>query len=275
MSVSTKSIKTQLQKVNIYIEQLGDLLDERERLVSVLHLTPSNLDNLDVINLLAKIKAGLDYAQEDLSSGISKDLSAELLKVAKAYSEAAAPLQDDVYINIEEYLFEPLRNDEQSTKKSVRFKDYDSEEEVDETTQMRNQLMGTSGNFKPYKDSTGDPESEDSVDADRNTLLSVDTSNQEMFAQHQQQMLEQDQNLDVLHQSIRTQHRMGAHINEELDEHLILLNDLEEGVDGSHTRIRRATNGIVKFRRKAKENGSLVTIVVLTVILILLLVVLN
>ncbi|KAM9896745.1 hypothetical protein OXX79_007297 [Metschnikowia pulcherrima] len=271
MATSTKSIQAQLAKAAVYIEQLDELLEERERLVSVLHLTPSNADNLDIINLLAKTKAGLEYAQGDLASGISKELSRELFQTANSYNEKISQLANDPYINVDEYQFHALEtseNESNGPKKSVRFKDFDAEESADDSTQMRNQLMGTQGQFRPYTDDFEETE-------DRNTLSSVDTSNEELFASHQQQMVQQDAHLEALHASIRTQHSMGVNIHDELDEHLILLNDLESGVDGSHTRVRRATRGIASFRRKVRENGSLATIVVLTVILILLLVVLN
>lgn len=100
-------------------------------------------------------------------------------------------------------------------------------------------------------------------------------SNQQIFAQHQQQLLEQDDNLDILHLSVRRQHQMGLGINDEVDEHIILLNDLEQGIDTAHARLNRATNRLKSFQKLCKENGSLVTIVVLTIILIVLLVVLN
>ncbi|GEQ71352.1 hypothetical protein JCM33374_g5035 [Metschnikowia sp. JCM 33374] len=222
--------------------------------------------------MLAKIKTGLEYAHEDLASGISKELSSELTSISQTYAEVVSRMHEDPYIDVDEYLYKPgeEQEDVQSPKKSVRFKDFEPEADEDDTTQMRNQLMGTSGNFRPYRDSVDDGEETDSA-----TLSSIDTTNQELFAQHQQQMIDQDRSLDSLHDSIRTQHRMGTSINDELEDHLILLNDLESGVDGSHTRLRRATNGVVEFRRKVRENGSLVTIIVLTVILILLLVVLN
>lgn len=285
MAISTKNIKTQLEKVAVQLEQLQELVDERLQLVSVLQLTPSRSDNMDIITLLSKIKAGLVYVDEDLADGILKELSAEFSDLVKEYTSVVEPLRQDPYIEIEEYIYQVVhRVEEVGTKKSVRFEDFATADDADESTHLRNQLMGTAANFRPYKDTPdNDPasdsgfdfEGDSSADADRHTLLSVNTLNEEMFAQHQQQMLEQDQGLDALHKSIRTQHRMGVGINEELDEHLILLNDLEQGVDGSHTRVRRATNGIAKFRRSVKENGSLATIVVLTVVLILLLVVLN
>lgn len=268
MTVTSKNIKTQQTKIKSHLDQLSGLLEERSRLTNVLKLTPSQSDNLDLISLLAKIQTELKYQRQDISCGFASEFASDFGKVVDSYTDLLSGLSQDSYIDTQEYVFtdKVAEDPEPGNKKSVRFKDYGNEDEVDDTAQMRNQLMGTLGNFRPYRD---EPEE------DRNSLLSVDTSNQELFAQHQQQLLEQDQSLDQLHDLVRVQHSMGVTINEELDDHLILLSDLERGVDGSSARLRRATNNIRDFRRMVRENGSLVTIIVLTVILILLLVVLN
>lgn len=269
MTITAKDLRIRLSKISSYLEELSDLLEERQRLISVLRLTPSNDDNLLFISLLSSIKSGLKFVHQDISSGLFEDEVQRYEQLVESYKASLQSLEADPYINVEEYFFtEKLpQPDESTAKKSVRFKDH--EDSFNDTDQMRSQLMGTSNNFKPYTDDNTDAQS------DTHTLLSIDTTNQELFAQHQQQLLEQDQNLDALHSSVRTQHTMGLTINDELDEHLIILNDLERGVDGSYSGLRRATRGINDFRRKARENGSLTTIIVLTVILILLLVVLN
>ena len=68
---------------------------------------------------------------------------------------------------------------------------------------------------------------------------------------------------------------MSQDINHELDDQLIILNDLEQGVDLSLGRLNSANTRLRHFRTLMRENGSLVTICTLTVILILLLVILN
>lgn len=268
MTATAKTIRTQQLKIKSHIDQLSGLLEERSRLINVLELNPSQSDNLDLINLLAKIQTELKYQKQDIESGFVSEFASDFSDVVDSYTGILADLGLDPFVDIQEYAYSDKVEEEAepASKKSVRFKDFNSNEETDDTEQLRNQLMGTSSNFKPYRD---EPEE------DRNSLLSVDTTNQEMFAQHQQQLLEQDQSLDQLHGQIRVQHSMGVSINDELDEHLILLNDLERGVDNSSSRLGRATNNIRSFRRKVRENGSLATIIVLTVILILLLVVLN
>lgn len=268
MTVTAKNIRTQQKKIASHLDQLSGLLEERSRLINVLKLTPSQSDNLDLINILAKIQTELKYQRQDISSGFAAEFADLFGLSVDTYAELLSSLASDPYIDTQEYAFteKVAEETDQPNKKSVRFKDFDSNEHVDDTEQMRNQLMGTSGNFRPYRD---EPEE------DRHSLLSVDTTNQEMFAAQQQQLLQQDASLDQLHDLVRVQHSMGVSINNELDEHLIMLNNLERGVDDSSSRLRRATHNIRDFRRRVLENGSLVTIIVLTVILILLLVVLN
>ncbi|WPK24569.1 hypothetical protein PUMCH_001848 [Australozyma saopauloensis] len=262
MPVSAKDIQTNLNNVSSYLEQLRDNIEDRSRLTK-LKLTPSQADNLEIVEVLSRIKRTLTFLNEDIAGDNIKRFGPEYSELVEEFRQLMAELASDAYLDASEYEYSKPLKSEDTVRKSVRFKDYDAED--DENTQMRNELMGTAtNNFKPYRD-----------EEDRNTLLSVDTTNQELFAQHQQQMLEQDQNLDLLHRSIVNQHSMGVGIGQELDEHLIVLGDLERGADQSLSRVQRATTGVNEFRRKVAENGSLTTIIVLTVILILLLVVLN
>uniref|UniRef100_A0A0L0P1W6 t-SNARE coiled-coil homology domain-containing protein n=1 Tax=Candidozyma auris TaxID=498019 RepID=A0A0L0P1W6_CANAR len=270
MTITQKDIRSSFTKIRSYLDQLLANIEERQRLIDVLKLTPSLDDNLDLINLLAKIKKSFQYLHLDISAGHIDAFADQFSTLIDSYKSSLDVLSKDAYIDAHEYEYTDKivkpEAPELNTKKLVRFKDYDADEEDN----MRSQLMGTSTTIKPYRD---DPDQQ--LDSDALSLQSVDTSNREMFAQHQQQLLEQDQHLDALHDSIRTQHLMGRNINLELDEHLILLNDLERGVDDSGSRLGRASGRLKDFRTKVSENGSLVTIIVLSVILILLLVVLS
>lgn len=260
---TSKEIQKQLNNLSSDLEQLADNLEDRKRLLT-LNLTPSQADNLEIVETLTRIKRAFSYLSGDIKGENIKKFGPEYSTHMSLYNDLLTDLEQDAYIEVREYEFSKPLLLEEPTKKSVRFKDFDAES--DDNSQMRNELMGTaSKNFKPYTD----------YEPDRNSLLSVDTTNQELFAQHQQQMLSQDENLDQLHRSIATQHSMGMGISQELDEHLVILGDLERGADLSLSRVRRATNGVNEFRRKVAENGSLTTIIVLTVILILLITVLN
>lgn len=262
---SNKEIKTSIHRANIYIDELDSLLEERERLVQILKLSPSKNDNYDLINLLERLNKHLSYLYDDINNlkGENTEFEQEFNDLIRKYDAAIRKLEDDS-LDIEEYVYhakEFVKEEVKRDLKSVRFKD-NLEEEQEE--QDRHTLMG-SRPYEPYLDNP------DSTDAESFDAL----SNQQIYAQHQQQLLQQDENLDALHQLIRNQHQIGITINSELDDHMIILNDLEQGVDNSTFRLNNARSKLADFRRRCQENGSLVTIVVLTVILILLLVVLN
>ncbi|CUM65466.1 uncharacterized protein PRCAT00003106001 [Priceomyces carsonii] len=261
-----KDVRSSISKISICLDQLDSNIEERDRLINLLKLTPSSNDNYDLVTLLGRIRKYLGYLQDDLISLIERgenesSLTAEFKDMVSRFQYLTQKLSNDLTIDILEYEFE--RKELPKSKdavKSVRFKDNPEHPEED----LKSELMGSQP-FQPYHDDDQNTETE-SFDNE---------SNQQMFALHAQRLLEQDQSLDSLHDSIQRQHSMGLTINNELDNHLIILNDLEQGVDGSYQRLNTATNRLNDFRRKCKENGSMITIIVLTVILILLLVVLN
>ncbi|KAK6199188.1 uncharacterized protein RJT21DRAFT_121487 [Scheffersomyces amazonensis] len=281
MPPTVKDVKISLGKVQIYLEELSSSIEERERLISVLKLTPSSNDNYDLISLLQKLSKYLRYLQDDLEVLVRRDRSiidehiGQFRVLALKYNELVEQVSKEATIDVEEYKFNlnltlgansiPKSVKDTTGSKSVRFKD-----DIDEDNDiLRNELMGTRA-FKPYSDNDNN-----STDIDSEAESFDAQSNQQMFAQHQQTLNEQDSDLDLLHQSIRRQHSMGMTINEELDDQLIILNDLESGIDRAQSRLSSATRRLNEFRKTCKENGSLVTIIVLTVILVLLLVVLN
>ncbi|KAG7192160.1 uncharacterized protein KQ657_002525 [Scheffersomyces spartinae] len=262
-----QDIKTTLTKLGVYVDQLENDIEERDRLVHVLLLSPSSNDNNDMINLMINLEKYFTYLQDDLLRKRNirdESILQEFKSLVKRYEQALEYFITDATIDISEYKFVSkelsLTKPEaietsiiEPSSKSVRFQD-----EV-EYQESRSDLMGTRTFNNVYSDS-------ESFD---------NTNNQQLFAQHQQALLQQDEDLDILHESVRRQHSMGVVINEELDDHLIILNDLERGVDQSQLRLGSAGNRLRSFRQKCKENGSMITIVVLTIILVLLLVVLN
>lgn len=149
----------------------------------------------------------------------------------------------------------------------MRFKDNLIEDDPEDLA-ARQQLMSGGTKFRPYTDA------EDSETSSIASSFDAQ-SNQQIFAQHQQQLLDQENDLGFLLDSVRRQHSMGLGINQEIDEHIILLNDLENGVDRAYTRLSQALNRLKSFQKLCKENGSMVTIILLTIILIVLLIVLN
>ncbi|ODM19592.1 hypothetical protein SI65_04577 [Aspergillus cristatus] len=118
--------------------------------------------------------------------------------------------------------------------------------------------------FQPYRDSPSPP--------------GVDQSgmdNQQIHAYHSQVLRDQDDQLDRLGESIGRQHQLSIQIGDELDGHIALLDEVDEGVDRHQTRLDRAKKGLDKVRRSAGDNWSLMTIVGLIIILIILIVILK
>jgi syntaxin 8 len=160
------------------------------------------------------------------------------------------------------------------TKKSVRFNE----------TVGFNDTTETNSTFEPFKDDVGEEGDETLRDElfsglpeeelqEENNISS--SSNKDIFIQHQQQLLQQDEHLGSLSQSVRRQHDISIDINQELQEHNILLDDLENQLDSSDKRLTTGHRNLDYFSRKAKENGQWLTIIVLIIILVLLLIILK
>ena len=136
-----------------------------------------------------------------------------------------------------------------SASKSVRFSDNDDD--------------ANRASLFPYRDDPPD-------DASPN-LAHLD--NQQIHAYHDRVIADQDSQLDQLGQSISRQRELSMQIGDELDGQVMLLDDVEEGVDRHAAQFVRARGRLDRFSRKARENWSLTVIVVLIIILVLLIVI--
>jgi syntaxin 8 len=72
---------------------------------------------------------------------------------------------------------------------------------------------------------------------------------------YKQGLIEQDQYLDLLSHSINRQHHMSLQINEELDVHSNLLEELDTQLDRTEGRLGRARRSLDKVARGVKNNG--------------------
>lgn len=66
---------------------------------------------------------------------------------------------------------------------------------------------------------------------------------------------EQDQHLDHLSHSINRQHHISLQINEELDVHHGLLQDLDADIDRTQSRLGKARKKLDRVARGVKNNG--------------------
>ena len=85
---------------------------------------------------------------------------------------------------------------------------------------------------------------------------SDDFSPTDALSQQQQIMLEQDESLDRLSESIGRQRELSIQIGDELDSQGELLGDLDERLDRSRSRLDGANRRLNRFSKKAKENGA-------------------
>ncbi|GMF04565.1 unnamed protein product [[Candida] boidinii] len=130
---------------------------------------------------------------------------------------------------------EELINDNNNNKrkpKAVRFKANliepgnvmkryrDNPNEIDNS--YKDSLFQTTNSYSDQQGSEGSEEEEQSKNSSPNNL-----NNKQLYLDNENELQTQDQLIDNLHNSVSRQHSMGLTINEELDHHMILLNDLE------------------------------------------------
>ncbi|KAF9259254.1 hypothetical protein L218DRAFT_974676 [Marasmius fiardii PR-910] len=94
-----------------------------------------------------------------------------------------------------------------------------------------------------------------------------------MLQTQRQMMDEQDQHLDRLSSSISRQHHLSLQINDELDVHTGLLEELDTELDRTEGRLTGARRRLDRVARGARNNGSTVTIAVLILLLLILIIV--
>lgn len=112
--------------------------------------------------------------------------------------------------------------------------------------------------YSPYKD---DPDGSPPLD-DAGIML-----------QQRVMMNEQDEHLDRLSQSINRQHHISVQINDELDVHTGLLEELDTDIDRTHSRLGNARRRLDRVAQGAKENSSAVAIGLIIFILLILIIV--
>ncbi|KAH3664133.1 hypothetical protein OGAPHI_004847 [Ogataea philodendri] len=100
-------------------------------------------------------------------------------------------------------------------------------------------------------------------------------SNRQIFIENQQELLNQDEIVNSLSQSVNRQHEMSLAIGDEVDDHMVLLDDLETGISRANAKLIRGQSNIARFTRQLKEHGDWFTIFVLVVIMLILLVILK
>lgn len=252
------STKQQLLRLSSLLQQLNTNIDEYNTLASV---TSTNAkDDEELMATLTQIRPLFDQISFN-SSDVSlwgryekyadkyNDLIGSIPSLS-GYKVDIVSLKNSLPIktpsppeNSPSALQKP--GDHHLQKKSVRFKD--------------NIVDGVSDEpIPPYKDNPDSPISE-----------------RQIFITNQQQLSNQDQRLDQLSDSVSRQHDMSLQINSETSEQMVMLDDLESGIDHTNARLIRGGRNIKRFRDALRQNSDWCTILVLIVVLVLLLVILK
>ncbi|KNG51293.1 snare complex subunit [Stemphylium lycopersici] len=243
---------------------------ERQRALS-LNL-PSNSQDGQISRSLEQLRSGIESLESQVDDTPDDSITSQLPRLRSQLSELTAQFDSSSDTSSSPTLTKPndpsLASDfaaaqkkdntksSRQTSKSVRFSDNPSERTNDDDDANRAALF-------PYRD---DPDPDASPDQSH-------LDNQQIHEYHSQVIQDQDDQLDRLGASISRQRELSMQIGDELDGHVMLLDDVEEGVDRHQAQFHRARGRLDRFSRKAKENWSLTIIVVLIIILVLLIVI--
>lgn len=155
------------------------------------------------------------------------------------------------------------RPSSKAANKNVRFRDDPAVEEEDANRAAL--FSSTSSQQQPYTDEPLSAQQEQQG-----------MDNQQIHAYHSQVLREQDEQLDVLGQSVGRQRLLGIQMGDEIDEQNEMLDDVERGVDRHTGTLDAAQRRLGRIARKGREGwNSWITIAILVVVLLLLIVVLK
>ena len=250
---------------------------ERQRAIS-LNLSPNSQDSqisrsLDTLQSgIAALEAQSQALDDPLQPTVDRaqiaqlkaqftDLSAQFTGHSTPGSSASLTKPNDPALQRD---FTAAAQHSQSLKnsKSVRFTDSPSPPPATAASAAadanRNALF-------PYRD---DPNEDEDGLPDHSEL-----NNEQIHTYHQSVIAEQDDQLDRLGMSIGRQREISIAIGDELDDHAMLLDDVDSRVDRHQGQLDGAGRRLAGVARKAKENWSMTTIIVLIVVLVLLIVI--
>lgn len=263
-------------KLTLLADQTQISLDERARMAA-LGLEPSADEEREIFRSFQTLQSGIEALQEAVDVNANpptKDSKAlgRLLDVYRNLVELYVAQKPG--LDVKEFELAPPPSPAAPVPKHVRFR----ENLVDVQEPHVSQMHAEGGRQKdggreelfitPYHDEIDEPQGL----TDQAAALETD---HEHFQLQRQVMSEQDEHLDRLAASVGRQHQLSLDIHGELDSHLELLDEVDELTDGSSRRLHNAQKRLDTFSRKARNNGSLLTIAILFLIFIILLIVLK
>jgi syntaxin 8 len=109
--------------------------------------------------------------------------------------------------------------------------------------------------ISPYRDDPAQRQSNPYVVEDEED----GRDNAELLQSQRQQMANQDNQLDHLSASIGRQHHLSLQMNEELETHATLLDEMDRDVENTGARLGRASRRLDQFTNSLKEHGESLT----------------
>ncbi|KAG7813208.1 hypothetical protein KL921_000754 [Ogataea angusta] len=276
------ALERQFTKLSLLEEELGALVEDFQTLKQVgdapvlnpnddLMLTFSKLANLikymelllaekidssEVGPEVDRFRKGLETYNEYLNSikeDLPKDANLEIstMRLDEALNRPRPKIKKSKSVRFKENLIDPSESQKRAQAASSRtYNDDPSKDSLFETNTL-------------YKDDSG------------STIDHMRMSNKQIFMENQQELIDQDEIINSLSQSVNRQHEMSLQIGDEVGDHMVLLDDLESGISRANAKIIRGRSNIDRFRQKLKEHGDWFTIFVLVIIMFILLVVLK
>lgn len=106
--------------------------------------------------------------------------------------------------------------------------------------------------LSPYRDDPAQKQSNPYVIEDEDD----GRNNAELLQSQRQQISNQDDQLDHLSASIGRQHHLSLQMNEELETHASLLDEMDRDVENTGARLGRASRRLDQFTKSLKEHGK-------------------
>ncbi|KAF1824087.1 snare-domain-containing protein [Dissoconium aciculare CBS 342.82] len=211
---------------------------------------------------LSQLQAGIAAIEtRQTKSDAAEEADSDLARVRKQYETLQSQFSA---MSVETSASETADAVQKGTarKQNARFRDEPNTEEEGDPIERANRAA-LFADQERYQD-------EPSTGIDHTSM-----DNQQIHDHHKQAFRDQDEQLEVLGQSIGRQRLLGIQMGNELDEQNELLDDVERGVDRHTSTLERARRRLGHVARKSKANGSWITIGILIIILILVIVILK
>lgn len=264
-------------------ERLADIVEERNRLIQTIKISPSTSDNEKLTQQVQRtyklVTSLYDQFQSQTLSQIDIDSIRDcMVTYRRSINDVEEPSFDmKQYVFDKEFMDLPTSDPIESSTaeaviqspnvRKVRFSDNTQEDRP-----VSPEIRASDMQFKPYFD---DEQAEALPGGGSSNVTNANISNRELFIEQQQRFMTQDNDIDTLASSVQRAHGISLDIHHEVEnQNSGLLADLENMVDTSDRNLQRAKRRLEVFQRTARENGPCTTIILLIIILITLLILL-